>query len=66
VFGPVPAGVEASARYGERGVVYLLVNLSGAAQQIALPREMNDVLEGGSKKSVSLAKYGVAVLSAPR
>ena len=66
VFGPVPAGVEVSARYGAHGAVFIVINLSGKPQAITLPREMNDVLEGGSKRSVNLANYGVAVLSAPR
>jgi beta-galactosidase len=65
-FGPVPAGVEVSPRYGAHGIVYVLVNFSGAPQNISLPKAMDDVLEGGSKRSVSLAQYGVAVLSAPR
>ncbi len=65
-FGVVPAGVEVSPRYGPHSVVYVLINFSGAQQTIKLPSEMTDVLEGGSKRSVSLAQYGVAVLSAPR
>jgi beta-galactosidase len=66
VFGPVPAGVEVSARYGAHGAVFIVINLSGKPQAITLPREMNDVLEGGSKRSVNLPYYGVAVLSAAR
>jgi beta-galactosidase len=66
LFGVVPEGLEVSARYGAHGAVYLLINFSGAPQTVALPNAMNDVLEGGSKRSVSLPKYGVAVLSAPR
>lgn len=62
-FGPVPEGVEVSARYGEHGAVFIVINLSGKPQAITLPHEMNDVLEGGSKRSVNLANYGVAVLS---
>jgi beta-galactosidase len=64
--GAVPAGVEVSPRYGEHGAVYVLINFSDAPQTITLPYDMTDVLEGGSKRSVTLAKYGVAVLSAPR
>jgi hypothetical protein len=41
-----------------------LVNLSKIEQTVSLPSAMNDVLEGGSKQSVKLAVYGVAVLSA--
>jgi beta-galactosidase len=65
-FGAVPAGVEVSPRYGSDGVVYVLINFSGAPQTIKLPGAMTDVLEGGSKQSVSLPVYGVAVLSAAR
>lgn len=63
-FGPVPAGVEVSARYGPHKTVFILINLSGAPQTIGLPSTMEDLLEGGSKQSVKLDKYGVAVLSA--
>ncbi len=61
----VPEGVEVSVRQGERGVVYILVNLSKDTQTINLPAAMSDVLEGGTKSSVTLARYGVAVLSTP-
>ena len=60
----VPNGVEVSVRQGTRGMVYILVNLSKQSQTIALPSAMNDVLEGGSKSSVKLPVYGVAVLAA--
>jgi beta-galactosidase len=61
--GPVPAGVEVSARHGALGVVYILINFSAAPQRISLPAHMTDVLEGGSKQSLTLPQYGVAVLS---
>jgi len=64
-FGPVPSGVEVSPRYGPHSAVYVLINFSGAPQTISLPRAMTDVLEGGSKTAVTLANYGVAVLSLP-
>jgi beta-galactosidase len=64
--GPVPAGVEVSARHGAHGVVYVLVNFSAAPQRISLPTFMTDVLQGGSKQSLTLPQYGVAVLSASR
>ena len=62
--GPVPAGVEVSRR-GAHGVVYILINFSAASQHVSLPNPMTDVLEGGSKQSLTLPQYGVAVLSAP-
>jgi beta-galactosidase len=64
--GAVPAGVEVSARHGAHGVVYILINFSGAPQRISLPTPMTDVLEGGSKQSLTLREYGVAVVSAAR
>jgi beta-galactosidase len=63
-FGAAPDGVEVSARYGRRGAIYILVNLSKAEQVVALPAAMTDVLEGGTKQTVTLPVYGVAVLSA--
>ena len=65
-FGPVPDGVEVSPRYGVHGTVFVVINFSGSPQSISLPSEMTDVLEGGSKRSVNLPNYGVAVLSSSR
>lgn len=62
----VPEGVEVSVRQGARGSVYILVNLSKDTQTISLPSAMGDVLEGGTKSSVTLSQYGVAVLFASR
>ena len=61
--GTVPDGIEVYPRYGQRGAVYILVNLSKAEQTVSLPFAMNDLLEGGSRSSISLSVYGVAVLS---
>jgi len=60
--GPVPNGVEVYPRYGAHDTVFILVNLSKAEQTIPLPSPMQDVLEGGTKSSVKLPVYGVAVL----
>ncbi|HMJ21745.1 MAG TPA: Beta-galactosidase C-terminal domain, partial [Terriglobales bacterium] len=64
--GKVPDGVEVYPRYGPHGAVYILVNLSKTEQTVGLPWAMNDVLEGGSKSSITLPPYGVALLSAGR
>jgi beta-galactosidase len=64
--GPVPDGVEVNPRYSPKGAVYILVNLSKAEQTVTLPSKMTDVLEGGTKSSVTLPRYGVAVLSAAK
>ena len=61
--GPRSGRSEVYPRYGASGAVYILVNLSKIEQTVSLPSAMNDVLEGGSKQSVKLAVYGVAVLS---
>ena len=65
-FGIVPAGVEVSPRYSDHRVVYVVINFSKEPQTIKLPAAMDDLLEGGSKKSVALPIYGVAVLSTAR
>jgi len=57
--------VEVSVRRGVHGPVYVLVNLSKQPQTFSLPSPMSDVLEGGSKSSVDLSVYGVAVLAPP-
>jgi hypothetical protein len=46
--------------------VYILVNFAKTPQAFSLPTAMQDVLEGGSVRSVKLPVYGVAVLSATR
>ena len=60
--GPVPEGVEVYPRYDGTHVVYILVNLSKAEQTVTLPSQMKDVLQGGTKNSVTLPLYGVAVV----
>jgi beta-galactosidase len=60
----VPEGVEVYPRYGKNKAVYVMVNFANDEQTVALPAPMVDVLAGGVKKSVSLARFGVAVLSA--
>lgn len=64
--GPVPDGVEVYPRYGDTRTVYILVNLSKAKQTISLPSPMQDVLEGGTKNSLDLPVYGVAVMEKKR
>ncbi len=64
--GPAPDGVEVYPRYGDTRTVYILVNLSKAKQTISLPSPMQDVLEGGTKNSLDLPVYGVAVMEKKR
>ena len=61
--GPVPQGVEVDPRYGNHHTVFILVNFSKSQQTVPLPAAMQDVLNGGSRTSVNLPVYGVAVLS---
>ena len=44
----------------------LQAHLSKTEQTVALPSTMNDVLEGGAKRSIKLPVYGVAVISKER
>ena len=60
--GIVPDCIEVYPRYGSKGTVYILVNLSKAEQPVSLPAQMQDILNGGTKSSVTLPIYGVAVL----
>jgi hypothetical protein len=62
-FGPAPEGVDVNARYGKHHAVFVLVNLAPKQQAVPLPSAMQDVLHGGTVSSVSLPRYGVAVLS---
>ena len=62
--GDVPAGIEVCPRYGSEGAVYILINFSAQSQTVRLPQAMTDVLQGGKKESVSLERYGVAVVAA--
>jgi beta-galactosidase len=63
----VPDGVEVCPRSGSDKSVLILINHTVAAQHIALPATMTDLLSVGSSKvsSVDLPKYGVAVLQQP-
>jgi beta-galactosidase len=59
----IPAGVEVYPRYRDGMTVYIIVNLAQQPQTAPLPSAMQDVLGGGSKQSVTLPRYGVAVLA---
>ena len=58
----VPANVDVAVRSGEGKRLLLLTNYDAAPQTIALPHPMEDVLAGGTTSSVTLPRYGVAVL----
>jgi len=65
-FGKVPDNVDVYPREGEHGKVFILVNFAKFQQTITLPKDMQNVLEGTTVKSVTLPVYGVAVLSDPK
>jgi beta-galactosidase len=65
-FGPVPDGVEVNPRYGDGHNVFILVNMADGERRITLPATMQDVLNGGDVRFVTLPKYGVAVLNQSR
>lgn len=60
-----PEGVKVSRRVGAGREVYVITNFSKQAAPVvlSLPGAMRDVLAGGEVTSVSLPRYGVAVLS---
>jgi beta-galactosidase len=65
-FGSAPEGVDVNVRYGKNHEVVILVNLAKEERAVKLPGPMQDVLDGGTVTSVSLPRYGVAVLSAKK
>jgi beta-galactosidase len=65
-FGPLPDGVEVSARYGKDYTIFVLVNLSGSTQVVPLPMTMQDIFKDVTVQSVSLPQFGVSVLQASR
>jgi beta-galactosidase len=59
-----PAGVKVSRRVGSGREVYVVTNFSKEPQEIALPKAMTDVLNGGETSRLKLPRYGVAVVTA--
>ena len=57
-----PEGVEVCERAGSDKRVFVIINHTTKTQSVSLPAEMTDLLKGGSVRSVSLEKYGVAVV----
>ncbi len=58
----VPEGVDVSVRSGGGKKVVILINLSPEAKSVTLPGAMENVLDGTKSASVTLPRYGVAVL----
>ncbi len=61
----LPPNVDVAVRSGEGKRVFILTNYGTERQTIPLPGMMVDVLAGGRVSTVTLAQYGVAVLSTP-
>ncbi len=61
-----PKGVDIYKRSGRDHDIFIAGNTSHAAQTIALPTAMKNVLTGETVRSIELPVYGVAVLSKAR
>jgi beta-galactosidase len=61
-FGELPKGVDLYERQGGGKDVWILINFGEAPQTVSLPAGFSDVLEGGSKSSVTLKRFDVVVL----
>ena len=58
----VPADVDVAIRSDGQKRIVILTNYGAEPQMIQLPHPMRNVLDGGEASSVSLARFGVAVL----
>jgi beta-galactosidase len=58
----IPEGVEVNARTGGKATVYTMINWSAGPAEVALPRPMRDLLKDAAVSTVSLPRFGVAVL----
>jgi beta-galactosidase len=63
-FGPVPEGVDVYPREGHGKKVFILVNFAQTPQTITLPSTMHSILEDKDLSTLSLDRYGVAILQA--
>jgi beta-galactosidase len=63
-FGPVPEGVDVYPREGAGKKVFILVNFAKTPQTVTLPSTMHSVLDDKDVSSLSLDRYGVAILQA--
>ena len=65
-FAPID-GVEVRPRYAKDSVYYFVMNHNAEAVDIAVPREMIDLISHKSvQRSTTIPSYGVAILKAPR
>jgi beta-galactosidase len=61
-FGPVPEGVDVYPREGDGKKIFILVNFARTPQTITLPSPMHSILDDKDLRSLSLDRYGVAIL----
>jgi beta-galactosidase len=61
-FGPVPEGVDVYPREGNGKKVFILVNFAKTPQSVTLPATMHSVLDDKDVATVTLDRYGVAIL----
>ena len=61
----IPPDIDVAVRIGAGRRVTILTNYGRAPSVVALPGPMYDMLAGGQVAQVTLARYGVAVLSLP-
>jgi beta-galactosidase len=64
--GELPKGVDLYERQGAGKDVWILINFGDVARTVGLPGEFEDVLKGGTTKSVTLQQYEVEVLERKR
>ncbi len=58
----IPEGVDVAIRTGDNKHILILTNYNASSVTITLPSEMHDVLAGNTTSSITLLRYGVAVL----
>jgi len=63
-FGPIPEGVDVYPREGQGKKIFILVNFAKTPQTITLPSTMHSILEDKDLSTLSLDRYGVAILQA--
>jgi beta-galactosidase len=61
-FGPVPDGIDVSARENAKNKIFILINFGQTKQHVSLPHPMKALLGGGGGSGVDLPVYGVEVL----
>jgi beta-galactosidase len=61
-FGPVPDGVDVYPREGNGKKIFILVNFAKTPQIVTLPSQMHSILDDKDIRTISLDRYGVAIL----